>query len=196
MIRVRFMETIDMSDRSLPGPTWPAFARQVIDLALRRQGAARPDLPADAKRKHGGVFVTLHKFGRLRGCMGLLDSAEPLPEAIRQAAHSAALHDPRFPPVALGELPDITIDVSILSQAWPMRSIAELELGVHGIIVQKGRQRGLFLPQVAPEHGLDKEHFLSRCCSEKAGLAPDDWKKPGVEVLLFTAEVLRESAKK
>lgn len=173
-------------------PTWPSYARQVIEFATRNADAARAAPPPDAQREHGGVFVTLKKFGRLRGCMGLLDPAEPLPEAVRHAAVTAALHDPRFPPVAPGELPDIRIDVSILSQPYPMRSIADLEIGVHGIIVQKGYQRGLFLPQVAPEHHLDREQFLSRCCSEKAGLAPDAWKNPGTEVLLFTAEVYRE----
>jgi uncharacterized protein (TIGR00296 family) len=94
--------------------------------------------------------------------------------------------------VALAELPDVSVEVSILSEPWPMRSADELRLGTHGIIVRRGIQRGLFLPQVATEHGLDKNTFLSRCCAEKAGLAPDAWKASDTEVLLFTADIFSE----
>ena len=108
------------------------------------------------------------------------------------AARVAALSDPRFPSLTLTELPDITIEVSILSPPYPMKSLDDLVIGTHGIIVRKEMQRGLFLPQVAAEHKLDKETFLSRCCSEKAGLCPDAWKDPDTEVQLFTADITHE----
>lgn len=173
--------------------SWPAFARRVIEYAVSRRAVDQVSPPPAAPESHGGVFVTLRKFGHLRGCMGTLDEALPLAEAVRQAAVSAALHDPRFPPVGPGELPDLKIEVSILSRPHRMESLDELELGRHGIIVRRGGRRGLFLPQVATEFGFDKQTFLSRCCSEKAGLPPDAWRDPDTEVLLFTADVYTEA---
>lgn len=173
-------------------PTWPSFAREVIDRALRNADTGRAQAPAHSDQPFGGVFVTLKKRGRLRGCMGTLDSTQPLAVAVRHAAQTAALDDPRFPPVTLAELPDLSVEVSILSEPRPMGALDELQIGTHGIIVRRGMQRGLFLPQVATEHHLDKETFLSRCCAEKAGLAPDAWRDPATEVLIFTAEVFHD----
>ncbi len=172
---------------------WSDFARRVIECVVRGSDPGTAgSLPA-ADRPHGGVFVTLHLRQRLRGCMGTLDAQMPLGEAVRQAAVCAAAEDPRFSPVEPHELPELRIEVSILSEPRPMADLAELEIGRHGILVRRGAQRGLFLPQVAVEHKLDKETFLARCCTEKAGLPPDAWKDPKTEVLLFTAEVIGES---
>jgi AmmeMemoRadiSam system protein A len=148
--------------------------------------------PSPEPQPHSGVFVTLHKLGRLRGCMGILDPQLPLADAVREAALCAASQDPRFPPVRADELSDLEVEVSILSPPQRMRSLTDLEIGRHGVLVRRGDQRGLFLPQVAVEHHLDRETFLSRCCTEKAGLPPDAWKDPDTEVLIFTAEVLHE----
>jgi AmmeMemoRadiSam system protein A len=171
---------------------WPRFARSVITAALSGGDPAVPAPPTS--QGHSGVFVTLHRFRQLRGCMGVLDAHMPLATAVRQAACSAALHDPRFARLQPGELPDVRIEVSILSTPRRMRDLADLELGRHGILVRRGERRGLFLPQVAPEHRLDREAFLSRCCAEKAGLPPDAWRDPATEVLLFTTEVYSEPA--
>ena len=175
------------------GISWPAFARQTIECAMRGGELGQIAAPATEVDICGGVFVTLRKFRRLRGCMGTLDPTRSLTEAVRDAAVSAALHDPRFTPVAAGELSDIVIEVSIMSPPWPMRDLDELERGRHGIIVRRGLQQGLFLPQVATEHGLDKETFLSRCCSEKAGLPAEAWRDADTEVLLFTTRVFAEA---
>lgn len=182
-----------MSNSNGSEPNWPSFARQVIDYAVRNVDVMRATPPKESSTaSFGGVFVTLKKLGRLRGCMGTLESSKPLAEAVRHAAGAAALNDPRFPPVTLAELPDLSVEVSVLSQSWPMGSPDELQLGTHGIIVRRGLQRGLFLPQVATEHRLDKDTFLSRCCAEKAGLPSDAWKDPTTEVLLFTADIYQE----
>jgi AmmeMemoRadiSam system protein A len=181
-----------MPDTPAPSPNWPAFARQIIDAALRGADVSSLQPPAGCDQPFSGVFVTLKKHGRLRGCMGILDASQSLAETVRYTAQTAALHDPRFPPVAPGELRDLSIEVSILSAPRPMRDLDDLELGRHGIIVQRGHQRGLFLPQVATEHRMDKLTFLSRCCAEKAGLSPDAWRDPRTEVLLFTADVFHE----
>lgn len=175
------------------GPSsWSAFAREVVSHAAHGTDPHRCPAPEGAACPHGGVFVTLHLGGRLRGCMGTLDERTPLAEAVRHAAICAASQDPRFPPVSPDELHDLNIEVSILSHPEPMRELDELTIGRHGIIVQRGFQRGLFLPQVAVEHHMDKETFLGRCCSEKAGLPADAWQQPDTQVLLFTTEVFRE----
>ncbi len=173
--------------------SWPAFARAVISDAVQQLDPAHVPAPPLDEHSHGGVFVTLHKLRRLRGCMGTLDPELPLAEAVRHAALSAAVHDPRFAPVSRAELADLEIEVSILSAPQPMQSLDQLELGRHGVLVRQGARRGLFLPQVAVEHHLDKETFLSRCCDEKAGLPADAWKTPPTEVLLFTSAVFRET---
>jgi len=181
-----------MSAAPPPASDWPSFARQVIRCAVSHGDVTRAEPPAAGDQPFSGVFVTLKKAGALRGCMGTLGSEGGLAESVRYAAHCAALQDPRFLPVTEDELSALTIEVSILSAPLPMHGLDELQLGTHGIIVQQGSRRGLFLPQVATEHHLDKIAFLSRCCSEKAGLAPDAWRKPDTQVLLFTANVYHE----
>jgi AmmeMemoRadiSam system protein A len=181
-----------VSEPAAPTPSWPSFARQVIECAIRDIDATRAAPPEQRPVSFGGVFVTVKKLDRLRGCMGTLDGTPPLSEAVRHAARVAALSDPRFSPVTLAELPDVSIEVSVLCEPWPMQTIDDLQIGTHGIIVRQGMQRGLFLPQVAREHQFDPHTFLSRCCAEKAGLPPDAWKDPNAEVLLFTAEIFNE----
>ncbi|MDD2680091.1 MAG: AmmeMemoRadiSam system protein B [Candidatus Omnitrophica bacterium] len=139
-----------------------------------------------------GAFVTLNERGELRGCIGNLIGAGPLYLTVRDMAVEAATQDPRFNPVALGELKDIDIEVSVLS---PMKKIAhpgEIQLGVHGVLVRKGLRSGVFLPQVATETGWSKEEFMSNLCLHKAGLAADAWKDKSTEIYIFTAEVFSE----
>jgi len=172
-------------------PTWVSFVRQVVTATARRADVGTIAAPND-DRPHSGAFVTLHKFGRLRGCMGTLEANVPLAEAIRRAAVCAASQDPRFDAVAPGELPDLKIEVSVLTPPVPMRTLDDLVLGEHGVIVQRGHRRGLFLPQVATEHHFDRETLLARCCTEKAGLPADAWRQPDTQVLLFSAAILHE----
>lgn len=175
-----------------PNLGWPAFARSVI--AARLVGGDPDCIPPPTTEPipHGGAFVTLRRFRRLRGCVGTLDAGLAVAEAVRDAALSSAFNDTRFQPLTQPELPDVRIEVSILSHPAPMRNLSELVLGTHGIIVRQGGCRGLFLPKVATDHGLSKEAFLERCCTEKARLAADAWKQPGTEVLLFTTETFAE----
>ncbi len=180
-----------MATEPTPSASWASFARDVLVAAVGHLDPRRVPAPPREAQPHGGVFVTLHQHRRLRGCMGTLDTDLPLAEAVRQAVLSAALHDPRFPPVGVQELAELDLEVSVLSRPEPMRGLDELILGRHGVLVRRGPQRGLFLPQVAVEHHLDRETFLSRCCDEKAGLPADAWRQPGTEVLLFTTEVHR-----
>jgi AmmeMemoRadiSam system protein A len=178
-----------------PATGWPAFARDVIERIVRGSDVLRAQpgpLCGDGTSPHGGAFVTLHRFTRLRGCMGALDGSLSLTEAVRQAAVSAALHDPRFSPLSSAELRELRISVSVLSPPRPWAGIAELSLGMHGIVVSRDGRRGLFLPEVAHNHNLTHEEFLSRCCEDKAGLSPDAWRDPATEVLVFTTRVETE----
>jgi AmmeMemoRadiSam system protein A len=108
-------------------------------------------------------------------------------------AIAAASEDPRFEPVRADELKDIDIEISVLSRPRVVKSADEIELGKHGVIVSKGfLNRGVFLPQVAIETGWSKDRFLAELCSQKAGLPPDSWKDPAVQLQVFTADVFGE----
>jgi AmmeMemoRadiSam system protein A len=140
--------------------------------------------------RRAGAFVTLHRLGRLRGCIGHIEATEPLAETVIRCAVSAALHDPRFDPTSREEIPDLEIEISILTPPEIARP-EEIEIGRHGLLISRGWQRGLLLPQVAVEHGLSRERFLEETC-RKAALAPDAWKEPETEIRVFTCEVFSE----
>jgi AmmeMemoRadiSam system protein A len=133
------------------------------------------------------TFVTLHKAGQLRGCIGTTVARYPLYRAVAESAYSAAREDPRFPPVKLEELPEIGIEISALSPLAEIRP-EEITVGKHGLMVSLGASRGLLLPQVAVEHHLTTEQFLDMTC-RKAGLPRDAWRK-GAKLEAFTVELL------
>jgi uncharacterized protein len=156
----------------------------------------RRDLPEDfpgseVLQRPGGAFVTLRHRGRLRGCIGQFASQDPLIEVVRYCAKTAALEDPRFEAVRSEELAELELEISVLSAAQEIL-IEEIEIGRHGLIVTRGWQRGVLLPQVAAEFRWTAERFLEETCA-KAGLERDAWKDPATRVHAFTAEVFRES---
>jgi AmmeMemoRadiSam system protein A len=169
-------------------------ARAAVKAAVR----ADPQPPVDSTEsvfdEKRGVFVTLKTGGRLRGCIGRFDPAEPLRELLPEMAVASATQDPRFlyDRITPKELPDLEIEVSVLSPLERTDDPLSIELGTHGIYIKKGFQSGCFLPQVATETGWSKEEFLSNCASHKAGLAPDAWQDPDTEVYVFTADILSE----
>ena len=170
------------------------IAREVIEDTVRGQ-PLRPHQSSDplfAEKR--GCFVTIKNRGRLRGCIGTFQAEAPLLETIEQMA-AAALRDPRFgfDRITPTELSQIDIEISVLSPLTKTNDPLSLELGKHGIYIRRGFQHGCFLPQVATELGWSKEQFLSQCCTGKASLEPDAWKKPDTEVLLFTAEIFSET---
>ncbi len=168
-----------------------ALARASITAAVN--GEELPDPPTDAPifSEPRAVFVTLHREGRLRGCIGGLEARQPLGEAVISAAVSAALRDPRFPPVSPHEVEDLHIEISVLSPMRLVESPDEIVVGTHGVLVRQGGRSGVFLPQVAPEQGWDRETMLSNLCSHKAGLPADAWQH-GAELHVFTAQVFAE----
>ena len=139
-----------------------------------------------------GAFVTLNKHKELRGCIGNLTGTQPLYLTIRDMAIEAAVGDPRFPKLSLSELKDVEIEVSVLSVLERVSSAEKIEMGKHGVLVKKGYQSGVFLPQVATETGWSKEEFLNNLCAQKAGLPADAWKNKDTELYVFEAEVFSE----
>jgi AmmeMemoRadiSam system protein B/AmmeMemoRadiSam system protein A len=139
-----------------------------------------------------GAFVTIHKQGRLRGCIGNIIGQQPLYLTVRDMAIAAASDDPRFPAASKQELKDLDIEVSVLSQPKRVDDIEEIKIGLHGVIVKKGFKSGVFLPQVATETGWSREEFLSNLCAHKAGLGADAWKDKDTELYSFTAQVFGE----
>jgi AmmeMemoRadiSam system protein A len=139
-----------------------------------------------------GVFVTLHKNGELRGCVGQLSgSGRPLSEVLRDSAISAAFRDPRFSPLESVELKKIIIEISLLSPFRDIRSTDEIELGRHGVLLRNGFHSALFLPQVASEQGWDLSGFMEHL-SLKAGLHGTAWLDKTSTFQVFTAEVFSE----
>jgi len=139
-----------------------------------------------------GAFVTLNKHGDLRGCIGNLSGTQPLYLTVRDMAVEAAVDDPRFNPLTLSELKDVEIEISVLSPLKRVDSADKIEIGKHGVLVRKGYQSGVFLPQVATETGWSKEEFLNNLCAQKAGLPQDAWKDKNTELYIFNAEVFSE----
>ncbi len=163
-------------------------ARETVDAWVRENRKPSFEPPPGVLREPRGAFVTLRKDGMLRGCIGLIEPIQPLWEAVRDMAASAATRDPRFPPLQTEEIPGLDIEISVLSPLHLLEDPEDVDVGVHGILIREGAYSGLLLPQVAVEHGWDRETYLDQTCL-KAGLPPGSWKKPGVEVRVFTAEV-------
>lgn len=168
------------------------LARQVVIEAVSHASLPQ-DIPAlGIFAEHRGIFVTLHILSRLRGCIGVIEADEPLGESVVRCAASAALQDPRFPPVRVEELSALQIEISLLTQPIPIRP-EEIEIGRHGLLISRGPNRGLLLPQVAVEHRLTVDQFMQETC-RKAQLPPDTWKQADVQVRGFTCEVFSEDA--
>ncbi len=142
-------------------------------------------------QKRLGAFVTLTINKQLRGCIGYIFTDKTLYDTVCDAAISAAINDPRFPPLTAGELEKISIEISILSEPFPMNSYDDIIVGKHGLILEEPGRRALLLPQVPIEHNLDRNQFLSALC-QKAGLYGDCWKQKQLKINLFTAEVFSE----
>jgi hypothetical protein len=170
------------------------LARAAIERYLRDRrvpDAAELGVPiTPGMRRIAGAFVTLHKDGELRGCIGEIEPQRELYRVIRDHALNAAFRDPRFPPLAAEELDDIRIEISVLTPPTPVSSWREIVVGRHGVVLHKAGRSAVFLPQVAPEQGWDVETMLSHL-SLKAGLPKDAWRE-GARFEVFEAIVFGE----
>jgi AmmeMemoRadiSam system protein A len=143
-----------------------------------------PAPPDPALQERRGVFVTLQSGGHLRGCLGHIEADEPLVAATARMAEAVASEDPRFHPVQPNELAGMSVEVSVLSPLFAIEA-GDVVVGVHGLLIRRGRTAGLLLPQVATEHHLDRASFLQALC-QKANLPPDAWQAPGTTLQAFT----------
>jgi len=161
-----------------------ALVTYVTEGRMPEESPAHPALSAP-----GAAFVTLRSGGRLRGCIGYTEPHAPLYRIVQECIVAAATEDPRFSRVTARETGGLRIEISVLTPLLPVRP-EDVQAGVHGLMIQKGAKRGLLLPQVAVEHGWDRETFLSQVCL-KAGLPADAWEEDA-ELYSFTAEVFGE----
>lgn len=146
----------------------------------------------DVFKEKCGAFVTLHIRGNLRGCIGYIEGVKPIPDTIRDMAIACAFSDPRFKPLTPEEYKEIDIEISVLSPVERVSDVDEIVIGRDGVIVTHGYNRGLLLPQVPVEQCWDRDTYLCHTCY-KAGIPADSWKKPGVMIEKFSAQVFSEN---
>lgn len=145
-----------------------------------------PEESEGALQRAGASFVTWRREGDLRGCVGTLEAREPLAQNVRRMAVMAALRDARFPPVDAGEIDALELHVNVLGPAAPIE-LEAIEIGRHGLLIERGFARGVLLPEVARDRGWSREKFLAETC-RKAGLGSDAWRDPETQVYAFETE--------
>ena len=176
--------------------------RWLLSLARRAMAAAlacspldaeeiAPEVPSERLSERAGAFVTLHRHGELRGCVGYIEPILPLYRTVIEGAVSAATRDLRFPAMSEDELGDLEVEISVLSALMPIQPDAVV-IGTHGLVVTQGNSRGLLLPQVPVEHGWDSQRFIEETCI-KAGFPPDAWRE-GAKLFGFTASIFSDEA--
>ena len=162
--------------------------KTIIEHATNKK---TPEFTSDNPKltRKGGAFVTLHeKSGALRGCIGYVEPIKSLIQAVVDMAVACSSRDPRFRPVTADELPNLDIEVSVLTPLEETKDIEKISVGTHGLMIKKSGSSGLLLPQVATEYGWDRKEFLKQTCI-KAGLDRDAWKKPDAKLYIFSAQV-------
>lgn len=165
--------------------TYVKLARETIENYIKQGKIITPpkDLPEEMINQKAGVFVSLKKFGDLRGCIGtFMPTQENIAQEIIKNAISAAVDDPRFPPVTVSELEDLSISVDVLSAPEEVKDISQLDPKKYGVIVSSGYKKGLLLPDL---EGVDTAEYQIDIAKRKAGIYPDE------KVKLYRFEVKR-----
>ena len=168
------------------------LSRKIIHLKTERKQYKKEAYFSPSLKSRTGLFVTLHKFDQLRGCIGYVEGIKPLQDALEEMSIAAAFEDPRFPPVENDELKNIEIELSVLSPLETIQDTNKIKIGKHGIIIEQNLMRGLLLPQVATEYDWDVLTFLEQTC-QKAGLSINAWKDESTTIKIFSAEIFCES---
>lgn len=166
------------------------IARKAVHSYLSSEMPHLPEVLEGGLTEAHGIFVSIHKEGALRGCIGNVHPAGPLYRSAAECAIAAAVGDPRFMPMMAAELPAVLFEISVLSPMEHIENIRHIEVGKHGLQISKNGSRGLLLPQVASMYRWTREQFLEETC-RKAGLKPDDWKE-GATIYSFCALVFGE----
>jgi uncharacterized protein len=165
------------------------LARDSIANRLNGGAISAPNDPEYQARR--GVFVSLHLDGELRGCIGYIMAYKNIADSIREMAQAAAFKDPRFSRLTQGELDNVHIEISILSEMTPVSSADEIVIGRDGLYLDHPCGSGLLLPQVPVEWKWDLPTYLKHIC-RKAGLGDSDWTDKDAKLFRFSAEVFSE----
>lgn len=175
-----------------------ALSRSVIESELDRNASIkRPAVVSESLMEKRGCFVTLHQKGALRGCIGTIEPVTPLIDCVEENALNAAFKDPRFPSLKKSELPEIEIEISVLTvpEELDVEDAEDLKRklkpGRDGVILSRGHRKSTFLPQVW-EQLPDKESFLGHLC-EKGGMDRKAWMDTDTVVKTYRAEYFSES---
>ena len=169
-----------------------AIARQAIIHGVQTGQEYIEPREEKALNQRNGCFVTIKQNGELRGCIGNFQSELPLFKEVAQMAQASATKDPRFYPLKGDDLDNFALEISVLSPLQKVEDIEEIEVGKHGIYIEKSFYRGVLLPQVALEHNWDRLTFLQQTCL-KAGLPTEAWKAYDAEIYVFSAQVFGET---
>lgn len=167
------------------------IARTAIEHYLAFREVAPCAEEDEALLQPAGAFVTLREIDGVRGCVGMIRARGPLCIAVRDMAIAAACQDPRCRPVTREELPELAIEISVLSPLRRVSSPDEIDVNFHGVVVESGGNSGVFLPQVARSHGWTRDVLLDELCEHKAGLPPGAWKR-GAALYTFTVQEIHE----
>lgn len=169
-----------------------SLARMTLDSYLKTRTTPSYQASHAGLMEKKGAFVSLHHGDELRGCIGQLYADRELYKVVQHCVLSAALEDLRFTPVNREEIPDLSIEISVLTPFHRIRNIEEIQIGKHGLYLVQGRFRGLLLPQVATQYGWDRITFLKQTC-RKSGLSESAWQDPATIIHTFEAEVFSDS---
>jgi AmmeMemoRadiSam system protein A len=167
------------------------LARKTLETYFNRKSIPSFKTDSPVLREPKGAFVSLHREGRLRGCIGQLGPDRELFKVVQQCVLSAAFADSRFTPLQKEELTGLDIEISVLDPFHRVQNPDEITVGKHGLLIVRGHCRGLLLPQVAREYGWDRTTFLQQTCY-KAGLPDSAWEDPRTEIYTFEAEVFSD----
>jgi len=163
------------------------LVRESIESELLDRKEKPLPVPERLKERMG-AFVCLKTHGQLKGCIGHIKGVLPLDQTVREMARQAAFHDPRFAPLDPDEWKNTEIEISVLTPMRKIDDIEEIEVGVHGLYIERGLDTGLLLPQVAVEYAWDRKTFLEYACL-KAGIPRDAWKSKETKIYIFSADV-------
>lgn len=166
------------------------MAQIILETFVRGESPPHFEPPDPALRDLRSCFVTLRRGGELRGCLGSFQPEGVLYEEVIRMTRAAAREDPRFPSVLPEELPEIQIEISVLSPLEEIHSPQEVQIGRHGVLIQQGSARGAFLPEVAEEMQWSADEFVRRCALEKAGLPESALRE--ARLYRFTTEKIKK----
>ena len=169
-----------------------AIARTAIQHCVENKPYHCEPREEKALNKRSGCFVTIKKDGQLRGCIGNFQGREPLFKDVESMAIASATQDPRFPAMTPDDLANFNLEITVLSPLEKIEDTAIIEIGRHGIYIEQNFRRGVLLPQVAIEHGWDRNTFLEQTCS-KAGLPKDAWRSPDSDIYIFSGQIVTET---